>query len=126
MLALQNLDLGNRAGMTIRSDHEGNAESSAFVSLGGGAAAVREQAERLKTAPAIPIQIKWRWRAPRTFQLASGESQEDGVRSQPAESGTGLMKKMPHRGRDGVLPWAGTAWLSQDLELSDFVASQLS
>jgi hypothetical protein len=33
-----------------------------------------------------------------------GESQEDGVRSRPAESATGLMKKIPHRGRVTVWP----------------------
>src|SRR3954469_2194033 len=33
-----------------------------------------------------------------------GESQEDGVRSRLAESATGPMKKMPHRGRVTVWP----------------------
>src|SRR5271156_4867075 len=40
------------------------------------------------------------------------ESQEDGVRSRPAESATGLMKKTPHRGRVTVWPsllWTQTA-----------------
>ena len=32
------------------------------------------------------------------------ESQEDGVRSRPAESATGPMKKIPHRGRVTVWP----------------------
>jgi hypothetical protein len=34
----------------------------------------------------------------------SGESQEDGVRFRPAESATGPMKEMPHRGRVTVCP----------------------
>jgi hypothetical protein len=37
-----------------------------------------------------------------TFQLASGESQQDSARSRPAESATGQMKKNTYRGRDGV------------------------
>jgi hypothetical protein len=41
---------------------------------------------------------------PEHFQLASGESQEDGVRSRPAETATGLMKKIPYRGRVTVWP----------------------
>jgi hypothetical protein len=32
----------------------------------------------LKLRRQFSVQIEWRWRAPRTFPLASGESQEDG------------------------------------------------
>src|SRR2546421_10918175 len=40
-------------GRQYEATNEGNAASSASVSLGGGAAAVGEQAARLETAPAI-------------------------------------------------------------------------
>ena len=49
------------------------------------------------------ILVEWRWRALRTFPIRlveglNGESQEDDVRSWPAESATGPIKKIPHRG----------------------------
>jgi hypothetical protein len=41
---------------------------------------------------------------PEHFQLANGESQEDGLKSWPADTATGPVKKMPHRGRVTVRP----------------------
>jgi hypothetical protein len=39
----------------------------------------------------------------------SGESQEDGVRSRPAESATGPMKNIPHR--SSVTVWRAPVYL---------------
>jgi hypothetical protein len=80
------------------------------VSLGGGAVAVGSRQNGARRRQQFPVRVEGK--GPKTFQLAGGESYEDGVRPRPAEGATRPLKKTPLNVAVTEFALADDAWRS--------------
>ena len=67
-------------GRQYEATNEGNAASSAPVSLGGGQLRLENRQHDLRLRRQFSVQTKWRWRAPRIFPIGRWRDSVERVR----------------------------------------------